>query len=164
MWSISNLCFVVTDTSSIVVQAIPILSVQTEARAHLCATMMLVVRPHPFSLLTLAHHMFAFILTPALCSSGCMNGVCLAELDFWLEHLVNWTVLPRNTLFLASCSQCYPGWQGDACNDAVCKPTCNLIGGFCNIPGECKCYLGYAGADCEIGIDFCSLFALITVS
>ncbi|KAM5338828.1 protein jagged-2 isoform 2-T2 [Glossophaga mutica] len=44
---------------------------------------------------------------------------------------------------------CMDGWMGKECQQAVCKPGCNLLHGGCAMPGECRCSYGWQGRFCD---------------
>ncbi|XP_036987920.2 protein jagged-2 isoform X1 [Artibeus jamaicensis] len=44
---------------------------------------------------------------------------------------------------------CMDGWMGRECQQAVCKPGCNLLHGGCAVPGECRCSYGWQGRFCD---------------
>ncbi|KAL3832528.1 hypothetical protein ACJMK2_024162 [Sinanodonta woodiana] len=43
--------------------------------------------------------------------------------------------------------ECCTGWQGSACDQPVCNPTCQH--GICVAPGKCTCKEGYGGFRCN---------------
>lgn len=45
--------------------------------------------------------------------------------------------------------KCLPGWQGDLCDQPICRKGCDPMTGYCNEPGECKCKMGYDGPKCN---------------
>jgi hypothetical protein len=113
----------------------------------------------------------------AACTSGCMHGVCAGDVDFWyaqillkfyylililtsnhlLQHLLRW--FARIKFRPTHCASCHPvclptGWTGTACNTPTCKDGCDPNGGYCNVPGECLCSLGYTGPLCATRMCF----------
>ncbi len=53
------------------------------------------------------------------------------------------------------------GWSGNSCNQAICRADCSTIGGFCDLPGECRCSLGFFGPLCDRGWVLCQLHWLL---
>jgi hypothetical protein len=111
----------------------------------------------------------------ALCSLGCMHGVCAGDIDFWyvitdlllcialtdylFQHSVCYPGIQqqkdcRCTVLIGvlCCADCaFAGWEGDSCNTAVCKAGCDPRGGGCLIPDTCECAVGFTGDLCTIG-------------
>ncbi|CAK8692118.1 unnamed protein product [Clavelina lepadiformis] len=51
-----------------------------------------------------------------------------------------------------TCS-CYPGWEGDNCEQCTLAPGC--IHGTCDQPWQCNCKAGYGGRHCHLDMQFC---------
>ncbi|XP_055357757.1 delta-like protein B [Paramacrobiotus metropolitanus] len=44
---------------------------------------------------------------------------------------------------------CSNGWTGPYCEIPICSPGCHAQNGYCEVPNECKCRLGWQGRDCS---------------
>ena len=76
-----------------------------------------------------------------------MARLKLGQLCIVLKDMIadEWNSAPYSML-------CDLGWQGDACNQAICKDGCDPVGGYCTEPGGCECGVGFSGALCNIGM------------
>ncbi|XP_075918124.1 uncharacterized protein LOC142917370 isoform X1 [Petromyzon marinus] len=45
--------------------------------------------------------------------------------------------------------ECMPGWAGEYCDRAICRPGCDSLRGGCDVPGQCRCRSGWQGELCQ---------------
>ncbi|XP_060113752.1 protein jagged-1b-like [Heteronotia binoei] len=80
--------------------------------------------------------------------------------EYYYGPMCNLLCRPRDDFFgHHSCDSagnkvCLDGWTGDECTQAICRPGCHEMHGFCEEPNECRCHYGWTGPLC----DKCILF------
>ncbi|XP_046642979.1 delta-like protein 4 isoform X2 [Daphnia pulicaria] len=45
---------------------------------------------------------------------------------------------------------CYPGWTGLLCQTPICKKGCSADHGYCEVPNQCRCRVGWWGSNCDV--------------
>ncbi|XP_037778716.1 uncharacterized protein LOC119575270 [Penaeus monodon] len=96
-----------------------------------------------------------------ICREGCdpvhgyctQPGECRCSLGWRGENCSECTPLPgcqngycNSTSFECLCEE---GWDGLFCSQPICKEGCHATRGYCDLPGECKCRIGWGGDTCQ---------------